>query len=128
MPDPSPAHTVAVVAFPIAVPGMYDYSIPDEFCGKIAPGMPVEVDLKNRRLWGVAVELKAGSEFSHLKPIIAIRADRWTDRNSSLIELYRWMAAYYQCDLGRVFRPLVRKGSIGMTDKTVTVYRAERNP
>ena len=120
--NPSSA-PVAAVAFPMAVSGLYDYCIPEELAGKVVPGMPVMVDLRNRRLWGVAVELKAGSDFATLKPIIAVRSEHWTDQSRALITLYQWMAAYYQCDLGRVFRPLVAKGITGTSEKSVTVYR-----
>ena len=44
---------VVSVAFPIAVSGIYDYEIPDEFRGRILPGVPVYVELKNRMVWGV---------------------------------------------------------------------------
>jgi primosomal protein N' (replication factor Y) len=115
--------TVAAVAFPIAVSGLYDYTIPPQLYNKVMPGTPVLVDLKNRRTWGVAVALKAGSACASLKEIITARSERWTDRTQSLIRLYQWMAAYYQCDLGRVFRPLVGKGLIGGSERKIAVYR-----
>ncbi len=127
-PNNSSSHSgfsrVASVAFPIAVRGVYDYGIPEEFIGKTAAGVPVRVDLKGRALWGVVVAEKTESDYGALKPILDVRADRWTDRGSSLITLYKWMAAYYQCDLGRVFRPLVGKGISSSSEKTVVVYRA----
>jgi primosomal protein N' (replication factor Y) (superfamily II helicase) len=117
-------NTVAAVAFPITLHGLYDYRIPAQLYDKVMPGTPVLVDLKNRRLWGVAVALKPSSEFTSLKEIIAARSEHWTDRSRSLIRLYRWMAAYYQCDLGRVFRPLVGRGIAAKREKQVTIYRA----
>ena len=114
---------VASVAFPIAVKGIYDYSIPEEFIGKVVAGVPVQVDLKGRALWGVVVAEKSESAYSILKPILAIRTEHWTDRSRSLITLYKWISAYYQCDLGRVFRPLVGKGISSSTAKKIVVYR-----
>jgi primosomal protein N' (replication factor Y) len=113
---------IASVAFPIAVPGLYDYRIPLRLREKVMPGTPVQVDLKNRRVWGVAVDIKSSSSISTLKEVIAARSEHWTDRSRSLIRLYRWMAAYYQCELGRVFRPLVRKGLTAGGEKIVSVY------
>ncbi|NLG16166.1 MAG: primosomal protein N', partial [Fibrobacter sp.] len=113
---------VVSVAFPIAIPGIYDYRIPGEFSGCIKPGTPVLVELKNRQTWGVAVLLKEKSEFPDLKEVLQVREGQWVDGNQTLIKLYKWIASYYQCDLGRVFRPLVRKGLISAKSKTVQVY------
>jgi primosomal protein N' (replication factor Y) (superfamily II helicase) len=113
---------IASVAFPIAVPGLYDYRIPPELSEKVMPGTPVLVDLKNRQMWGVAVEIKSSSSISSLKEIISVQFEHWTDRSRSLIQLYRWIAAYYQCELGRVFRPLIRKGLTETGEKKNAVY------
>ncbi len=115
---------VASIAFPIAVRGVYDYGVPEEFLGKLSAGMPVQVDLKGRTLWGVVVAEKAESEYASLKPILGVRSGSWTDSGSSLIKLYQWIAAYYQCDLGRVFRPLVGKGITAASAKKIVVFQA----
>jgi len=115
--------TVASVAFPIAVPGVYDYRIPEQYAGKVVPGIPVLVELRKRSLWGVAVRISTTSVFPDLKPILEIKTDRWTDADRSLIRLYEWIAAYYQCDIGKIFRPFIKKGLATATAKTVTVYR-----
>jgi primosomal protein N' (replication factor Y) (superfamily II helicase) len=114
--------TIAEVAFPIALPGVFDYRIPQNLQGRIAPGIPVLVDLKNRRIWGVAIVLKRVSAFSNLKEIIDARPDHWTDASASLIRLYRWMADYYQCDLGRVFRPRLSRRVVETAAKQQTVF------
>jgi len=119
---------IASVAFPIAVPGLYDYRIPRELHDKVLPGTPVLVDLRNRRVWGVAVGIKSSSSIGSLKEIIEARSEHWTDRSRSLIRLYQWMAAYYQCELGRVFRPLVRKGLSGAGEKKTAVYLPAPQP
>ena len=116
-------NTVACVAFPMAISGVYDYQIPPVFSGAVVPGMPVLVELRSRKLWGVAVRTSASSRHANLKPVLDIRKDRWTDADTSLIRLYEWIAAYYQCDLGRVSRPFVRKNLIAAKEKTVAVYR-----
>ena len=53
----SPSH-IAAVAFPMAIAGMYDYSIPERFVPAVLPGTAVFVELKNRKVWGVAVSRK----------------------------------------------------------------------
>ncbi len=117
----SPASVVAV-AFPIAVPGLYDYRLPERLIGKIMPGTPVMVELRSRRLWGVVIEVKSTSSFASLKEVLVAQSERWTDASQSLIRLYQWMASYYQCDLGRVFRPLVSKTLTNSSEKKVVSY------
>ena len=116
--------SIVGVAFPMAISGLYDYRIPSSLEGKVKHGTPVLVDLRGRKTWGVVIKLRNASPHGSLKEIITARTDHWTDSNASLIKLYEWMAGYYQCDLGRVFRPLVGKGLSGTGAKTVTAYRA----
>ena len=68
--------TIVSVAFPIAVPGLYDYMIPAGLLGRVMPGMPVLVDLKNRGIWGVAVRLKTKSTFPSLKEVRDVASGR----------------------------------------------------
>jgi primosomal protein N' (replication factor Y) (superfamily II helicase) len=117
--------TVVAVAFPNAVGGIYDYAVPDRFIGRIVPGMPVRVNLRKRELWGVAVAVKSASAYPDLKEVLDIQSGRWTDAGRSLLNLYEWVAGYYQCDLGRVFRPLMRKGLLNSSAKTIRVYTAD---
>jgi primosomal protein N' (replication factor Y) len=120
-------HKVVCVAFPIAVPGIYDYEIPERFQGKVMPGAPVLVELKNRSLWGMAVGTKETSTFSKLKPVLDIKTDRWTDSGKSLIRLYEWIASYYQTDLGKLFKPLIKKGLERAAAKKVAVYQCVKD-
>ncbi len=113
---------IARVAFPIAVPGLYDYAVPDEFADRLRPGAPVKVELRSREIWGVVVQTAGSSSCAKLKTIREIKENHWSDDNQSLIELYRWIAAYYQCDIGKVFKPLVRKGALKAQAKTIPVY------
>lgn len=114
--------TVVSVAFPIAIPGLYDYRIPSELTGRILVGTPVLVEVRKKKIWGVAVEIKSSSFFSQLKDVLEIKSGQFADDSGSLIKLYEWIASYYQCELGRVFRPLVRKGLMSASAKTVQVY------
>ncbi len=114
------------MAFPVAIPGIYDYEIPDKFIDRVTPGQPVLVEVKKSRIWGVAVEIKADSAVADkvkLKEIIDIKEGHWADSNKSLLKLYEWIARYYQCPVGRVFRPVVGKSVINKKAKTITVYR-----
>lgn len=113
---------VVSVAFPIAIPGVYDYCIPDGLAGKVVPGMPVLVSLRSRQLWGMAVQLKEHSPFKDLKPVLDIKANMRLSTYESLIRLYEWIASYYCCELGTVFKPFVRKKIVETAAKTEVVY------
>jgi primosomal protein N' (replication factor Y) len=113
---------IARVAFPVAVSGLYDYSVPPRFRDAIVAGAPVRVPLRSRSVWGVVVALAERSEYPNLKDIQDVRTTHWTDKSRSLIRLYEWMAGYYHCPLGRIFRPLVRKGFVELGAKAVAEY------
>ena len=113
---------IVSVAFPVAIPGMYDYRIPEQFLNQVHPGTPVLVEVRSRKIWGVALIVKDRSDFPSLKELIDIKVGKWSDDNRSLIRLYEWMASYYHCDLGRVFRPIVSKGVLTKESKKVNVY------
>ncbi|KMQ52178.1 primosome assembly protein PriA [Chitinispirillum alkaliphilum] len=116
------AFTVVGVAFPAAIPGVYDYHIPSNLRCEVVQGAPVLVEVKRRKTWGVAVELKKKSRYPHLKEVLEVKSGQWTDSNQTLMALYEWMASYYQCDLGRVFRPMISKSLFKVKEKTVNVY------
>ena len=84
---PSPQYKVASVAFPMAISGVYDYEIPPELAEAIVPGVPVFVELRSRKVWGVAVRLKESSGRLKLKPVLEVKKDTWSDADSSLIKL-----------------------------------------
>ncbi len=120
--------SIAAVAFPVAIPGVYDYNIPSNLRDTVQPGTPVLVQVKNRTTWGVVVDLKKKSPFPNLKQVLEVKTGQWADSNQTLMTLYKWMASYYQCDLGRVFRPIVNKSYIKTNAKMVTVYSAADKP
>lgn len=118
---------IARVAFPIAVPGVFDYAIPEKITSRIVPGVPVRVELKSRRIWGVVVEVAEKSTFPELKEVLEVKSKHWTYTGHTIIELYKWIAAYYQSGLSKVFKPLVRKRLAEMSPKTITVYKYTGN-
>jgi primosomal protein N' (replication factor Y) (superfamily II helicase) len=119
---------VVSVGFPIAIPGLFDYEIPPGLLGRIMPGMPVLVNLKNRMIWGVAIQLKESSAFPRLKQVHEAAIGRWTDCDKSLIRLYEWIAAYYQTELSALFRPFIKKHLVQGSAKTMTFFQCPERP
>jgi len=120
-------YTIVSVAFPVAISGLYDYKIPDNLINKIECGTPVLVDVKNRKIWGIAIEFKDKSPCQQLKYVLDIKKESFSTTDASLIKLYNWISSYYNCNLGRVFRPFVRKGIIKIKPKEITYYRVIEN-
>lgn len=118
---------IAKVAFPIAMPGIFDYTIPDKFRSRIVPGVPVRVELRSRSIWGVVVEVAEKSAYPDLKEILEVKSKHWTNSSRTIIKLYEWISAYYQSDLSKVFKPLIRKRFAEMSPKTVTIYKYSGN-
>jgi primosomal protein N' (replication factor Y) len=112
------------VAFPIAIPGFYDYLVPEKFKGRIYEGTPVLVELKTRKMWGVAVALTDRSEHSNLKTVFDIKKIRINESDRELVNVYEWISSYYQCELGTVYKPFIRKGIVRAQPKKITVYAA----
>jgi primosomal protein N' (replication factor Y) len=120
-------NSIVSVAFPIAIQGVYDYRVPKEMRDKIHPGTPVRVKVRSREIWGVAIALKSKSEYDTLKEVIEIKEGRWSDESNSILKLYEWVASYYQCDLGRVFRPVISKGILNKKAKQVVMYSVNKD-
>jgi primosomal protein N' (replication factor Y) len=113
---------IVKVAFPISIPGLYDYRVPESLCNAVVPGIPVRVPLRNRLVWGVVVETAEYSQIPRLKDVAEIKTSHWADTGRSLLKLYSWIADYYHCGIGKVFRPLVRKGIVDIDAKKRTVF------
>lgn len=113
---------IARVAFPIAISGIFDYNIPEQMRPLVIPGVPVKVELRSRKLWGVAVAIAETSSVSNLKDIIEIKSGQGTESSGALIQLYQWIASYYQTDMGKVFKPFIRKRIAELNPRTITVY------
>ncbi|MFW5960420.1 MAG: replication restart helicase PriA [Chitinivibrionales bacterium] len=117
---------VVEVAFPVSISGLYDYRVPQEFEERISEGVPVHVELRNRKLWGVVIGIKSDSEVKSLKSILDVKTHQWGGEGSErtgLIKLYRWISSYYHCYIGQVFKPLVRKRFMNVSSKKVILYK-----
>lgn len=113
--DDQTQYQAAVVVFPEAPWGPYDYVTPDRLRGVVEPGRRVRVPLGrgNRTVIGycVAVENRIGDP-GQLKPVRAV-IDGAPLVTPSMLALTRWMADYYLCPLGQVLEAVVPAGVRG---------------
>src|SRR3954467_2392676 len=93
-----------------------DYAIPESFADKIGIGSRVRVPFRERSALATVVGLLETSEAAGIRPIEALVGDA-PILSEKLIELARWMGAYYCCPIEAVMRSLlpqvIRRAEVG---------------
>ena len=112
------------VVFPIPGGGPYTYRLPEDYPRPPAPGVRVAASLGRRLLTGVVTE-------SGVRPPARVRLKYVTEVIDDvplvppeLIELARWMARYYLCDLGEALRAVVPGIFLRVGDRKVRLTEA----
>jgi primosomal protein N' (replication factor Y) len=96
---------LVAVAVPVPLRRTFDYSVPERWCGRLQPGMRVQVGFGRRQLIGVvaAAPRPAGADDRHdYRPVAAV-LDETPLIPEALLELARWAADYYLHPIGEVF-------------------------
>jgi primosomal protein N' (replication factor Y) (superfamily II helicase) len=83
-----------------------DYAIPETFAGRIGIGSRVRVPFRERSALATVVGLLETSDAGGIRPIEALVGDA-PILSEKLIELARWMSAYYCCPIEAVMRSLL---------------------
>jgi primosomal protein N' (replication factor Y) len=93
-----------------------DYLIPELLVEKTAIGSRVRVPFRERSALATVVAILAETDAKGIRPIEALVGDRPV-LSAKLIELGRWMGAYYCCPIETVMRSLlpqvIRRAEIG---------------
>lgn len=88
--------------FPLALPRLYTYAVPEEMSKIIARGMRVEVSLKNKLYSAIIYDLQEDVVLEYkAKPILAIM-DETALVTEMQLRFWQWMAEYYCCTMGEV--------------------------
>ncbi len=104
----------ADVILPLPLPGTFTYRIPQEFSGKILPGCRVTVPLGKKKSYTALVanlhdNEPAGYEIKEIKELL--------DETPILLEkqmkLWEWIARYYLCSLGDIYKAAIPQGLKG---------------
>ncbi len=106
---------VARVVFPEQPRGEFDYLVPPELRGRLQSGARVRVPLGrgNRKVVGYCVAVENRSlPSARLKSVESI-IDEPPLISTEILELTRWMAEYYLCDLGPALEAVVPAGVRG---------------
>ncbi len=98
--------TVARVVVDVAADREFDYRVPESARGGICVGTRVVVPFGPRRVSGYVTGFSSASSHPRLKEIISVKDDR-PFVTEPILELARWMAAYYCAPVERAIRTVL---------------------
>jgi primosomal protein N' (replication factor Y) len=112
---PSPARFARVI-IDRAIHRELDYAVPETLAERVGVGSRVRVPFRDKHALGTVVLLLDESDAEGIRPIEAIVGDA-PALSESMLELARWMSAYYCCPIEAVMRSLlpqvVRRAEVG---------------
>ena len=83
-----------------------DYAIPESLADRIDVGSRVRVPFRDKAALATVVAVLEESDASGIRPIEAIVGDK-PALSAKLLELARWMSAYYCCSIETVMRSML---------------------
>lgn len=93
-----------------------DYLVPETFADRVGIGSRVRVPFRDKSALATVVALLEESSAEGIRPIEALVGDR-PALSAKLVELARWMSAYYCCPIEAVMRSLlpqvIRRAEVG---------------
>jgi primosomal protein N' (replication factor Y) (superfamily II helicase) len=102
-----------------------DYEVPETLAERVQVGWRVRVPFRDRSELATVVALLEETSATGVRPIDALVGDA-PALNAKLLDLARWMAAYYCCSIETVMRSLlpqvIRRGEVGWK-KQLFVHR-----
>ncbi|MFH0963917.1 MAG: hypothetical protein V2A58_07875, partial [Planctomycetota bacterium] len=97
------------IAFPLPLHRQFTYSAGRELKGRLAPGVRVRVPFGKRALTGYCVAVSDQAPPFAVRPICEVLDDE-PFLSPDLLDLARWMSAYYLAPLGEVFEAMLPRG------------------
>ncbi|MCM1291540.1 MAG: primosomal protein N' [Prevotella sp.] len=99
------------VILPLPLPGTFTYSLPPDLTQKVEVGMRVYVQFGKRKYYtGIIDEIHDREPRNYeVKPIMALLDNRPTVRYPQR-KIWNWIADYYLCTVGDVFKAAVPSG------------------
>ena len=111
----------ATVIFPLALPKLYTYAIPEELAASMEVGIRVEVSLKNKLYSALVARLHDSMDLEYVpKPIISL-LDQIPVVTPHQMACWIWMAEYYCCTVGEVMHVAMPSG-LKLESETKVVY------
>ena len=98
------ADVLAEVALPLPLFNTFSYRVDGDFANAVVPGTRVVVPFRNRKEIGICVGFTEATDPARPYKTILEVPDAEPAIDARLLELCRWMAAYYVAPLGVVLR------------------------
>src|SRR5215510_13447838 len=108
------------VALNTPVEATFDYHIPPELEGQLAPGHLVQVQFRTSMDHAIVMSLEDEAEVEQTKPVIA-RLDPRPVLTEEQISLSRWMSQAYRAPIGLCAWMWLPPGLTGHRDSIVTL-------
>ncbi|MBO7272550.1 MAG: primosomal protein N', partial [Bacteroidaceae bacterium] len=102
------------VILPLPLPGTFTYSIPEELKGKIIPGCRVVVPFGKKITYTALVSSLHNNPNNNyeIRPIRELLDEAPIVLNEQ-IKLWDWIAKYYMCSLGEIYKAAIPQGLKG---------------
>lgn len=101
----------AEVLLPLAMPGPLTYAVPDEIAGSVTVGCRVVVPLGRSKFYtGIVTAINAPEPKGFEAKEIALLLDDTPVVRHPQLKLWDWVADYYMCTSGEVYRAAVPAG------------------
>ncbi|MEY2488098.1 MAG: hypothetical protein QOC70_40 [Verrucomicrobiota bacterium] len=108
-----------------------DYLVPETLADRISIGSRVRVPFREKSALATVVALLTESSAEGIRPIEALVGDR-PALSEKLVELARWMSAYYCCPIEAVMRSLlpqvIRRAEVGWKKQLFVTAPKEISP
>lgn len=118
----------ADVILPLPLEGFFTYSLTDDQALHARPGIRVTVQVGARKLYTGLIYFvhRQAPAVKSAKPILSL-IDHEPVVNSTQLELWNWMAGYYVCPAGEIYKAALPAG-FRLESETLLYLRREINP
>jgi len=125
----------AQVILPLSLHNAYTYKVPEELAPEIAPGKRVIVQFGARKYYAALVSSISGEKPENINELKEVQQvlDEHPIVFQQNFDLWKWIAAYYCCTLGDVFRAalptglkLESKSGVFLTNSEEEVFLSEK--
>ncbi len=103
--------TFVDVILPIPIPRLFTYQVPEDLTGNLESGIRVVVPFgKKKQYSGIVFSIHHNKPADYeTKPILSVLESN-PIVNSAQLDFWQWMAEYYQCTLGEVYKAALPSG------------------
>ncbi|MCU4177872.1 primosomal protein N' [Marinilabiliaceae bacterium N1Y90] len=113
------------IILPVPLARLFTYSVPEEMSKHIAVGQRVVVPFGKKKVYsGIVYKIHNNKPEEYETKDITSILDSEAIVNQSQIKFWEWLAEYYQCTLGEIYKAALPSG-LKMESETNVIYNAE---